>query len=213
MKRKYDAPRRTEQATVTRSAIIGAAADLFAEHGYGATTVAAIATRARVSPRSVYALGGKADLLALALDQVIAGDDRPEPLVERDDLKAVLQAATPREQARLGGAFGAGFLLRLYPLYRAFEQAAAIDAEVAELWREYQVRRRDDVRRVVEAFAQTAPLRAGLDLDRATDTIWALLGWHPIALLVEELGWGRPEIEEWLEDVLTALLLDGERHP
>ncbi|WP_322919435.1 TetR/AcrR family transcriptional regulator [Nocardioides renjunii] len=207
MTRKYDAPRRAEQATITRAAIVEAAAELFAAQGYGATTVGAIATRASVSARSVYALGGKAALLSLALDHVIAGDDRAAPLVEGEEFADVVQADSTTERARLVGRFGAALLLRLYPLYRAFEQAAAVDGEVAALWRDYQARRRSDVRRVVEAFEQTSQLRPGLDTDTATDTVWALIGWHPVALLVEELGYDRPRIERWLEDTITALLI------
>lgn len=209
MTRKYDAPRRLEQATATRAAIIAAAARLFAERGYGATTVAAVAAEARVSAKSVYALGDKARLLTLAVDQAIAGDDRPGPLADRTELQEVLQAGSVREQARRGGAFGARLLLRLYPIYRAFEQAAAVDPQVAELWRSYQQRRRDDVRRVIETVEKSASLRPGLDIERATDTIWALLGWHPVALLVEERGWGQDEIEDWIEEVFTAVLFHG----
>ena len=87
--RKYESPRRLERANATRAAIIDAAARLFAERGYGATTMAAIAAEARVSAKSVYALGDKAQLLILALDRAIAGDD-DTPLLERQQAQAVL---------------------------------------------------------------------------------------------------------------------------
>jgi AcrR family transcriptional regulator len=211
--RKYDAPRREEQAAATRAAIIDAAARLFAERGYGATTVAAIASQARVAPKSVYSLGDKAALLALALDRVIVGDDEPTPLAERPGLQAALSAGNGHDMARLGAAVGAPMLLRLYPLYRAFEQAAGVDPHIARQWREYQDRRRHDVRRIVEAVEAVAPLRPGLDTDRATDSLWALIGWHPVALLVEQRGWGQPEIQRWIEDVFVAILLGPEPDP
>jgi AcrR family transcriptional regulator len=211
--RKYQAPRRVEQAHATRMAIIDAAALLFAERGYGATTMAAIAAEAQVSAKSVYSLGDKSQLLTWALDRAIVGDDQAVPLVERPELQALLSATTPSDMARLGAALGAPLLLRLYPLYRAFEQAAGTDPQVAVLWKAYQERRRQDVRTVVLAAEGVTSLRPGLDTERATDTLWALIGWHPVALLVEERGWTPEDIQSWIEDLLTVVLLrsDGAR--
>lgn len=206
-KRKYEAPRREEQAAATRAAIIDAAAGLFAERGYGATTMAAIAAEARVAPKSVYGLGDKAQLLSLALDRAIAGEAEPSASADSPALRAVLAASTDFDRARLAAALGAHRLLRLYPLYRAFEQAAAVDFAVAERWQDYQERRRQDVRRVVEVVEAVTPLRSGLDTDRATDSLWALIGWQPIALLVEHRGWTEVDIQCWIEDIFVAILL------
>jgi AcrR family transcriptional regulator len=210
--RKYESPRRLEQANATRAAIIDAAARLFAERGYGATTMAAIAAEAQVSAKSVYVLGDKAQLLTLALDRAIAGDD-DTPLLERPQAQAVLTAATARDAVTLGAAMGAPMLLRLYPLYRAFEQAAATDAQIAALWKEYQQRRRHDVLLVVRSVEKGSGLRPGLDTERATDVLWALIGWHPVALLVEERGWTSGQIQLWIEELLTLILLGPDSGP
>lgn len=205
--RKYEAPRRLEQANATRAAIISAAARLFAERGYGPTTMAAIAAEARVSAKSVYMLGDKAQMLRWALDTTIAGDDQPTVLAERPEMQAILRGTSGREKARLAAAMGAPMLVRMYPLYRAFEQAAGVDEEVAALWRDYQERRRQDARQVVLAVEEVATLRPGFDTDRATDTLWALLGWHPVALLIEERGWTVEQIQAWLEDIFMVVLI------
>ena len=42
--------------------------------------------------------------------------------------------------------------------------------------------------------------------DRAVDALWALLTWHPVALLVEERGYGEAELTTWLETLFAALL-------
>jgi hypothetical protein len=74
-------------------------------------------------------------------------------------------------------------------------------------WREYQRRRHRDVGRLVEAIAANTPLRDGFAARHATDTIWALVTWHPVSLLVEERGWSEADVAAWLEDLLGALLL------
>jgi AcrR family transcriptional regulator len=205
-KRPYHAPRRAEQAAATRDAIITAASRLFAQLGYAATTVAAIAAEARVTPKSVYALADKPKLLLLAVDRAIVGDDEPVALLQRPPMQALLAEGDPAVQARRAGRIGADTLLRLYPLYRAFEQAAAAEPELTEHWRDYQRRRRADIRVIVKAIAGAGNLRAGLTVDGATDTLWALVTWNPIALLVEERGWSRARIARWIEELFVSLL-------
>lgn len=205
-RRPYHAPRRAEQAAATRDTIISAASKLFAERGYAATTMAAIAAAAQVTPKSVYTLAEKPQLLLLAVDRATVGDDEPVAMVDRPEMRALLAARDPQAQARLAARLGAPALLRLYPIYRAFEQAAATDPELRDAWRDYQRRRRTDVRRVVRAVADVGGLRPGLSAEQATDTLWALISWHPVALLVEERGWGQAQLTRWLEDVFVALL-------
>jgi AcrR family transcriptional regulator len=213
--RPYHAPRRAEQAAATRDAIISAASKLFAEHGYAATTMAAIAAEARVTPKSVYTLAEKPQLLLLAVDRAIVGDDEPVALADRPQIQALLAARDPQAQARLAARFAAPALLRLYPIYRAFEQAAPTQPELRHTWRDYQRRRRTDVHMFIRTVADAGGLRPGLSVERATDTLWALISWHPVALLVEERGWDQSQLTHWLEDIFVALLgparSDGDR--
>jgi AcrR family transcriptional regulator len=210
-RRSYHAPRRAEQAAATREAIISAALKLFAEHGYGPTTMAMIAAEARVTPKSVYTLAEKPQLLLLAVDRAIVGDDEPVALADRPEMRALLAAPDPDAVVRRAARLGARMLLRLYPIYRAFEQAAGTEPALREAWRDYQRRRRTDTRNVVRALAGAGGLRPGLSVERATDTLWALVGWHPIALLVEERGWSEAQLTRWLEDVFVALVAGRSR--
>jgi AcrR family transcriptional regulator len=199
----YHSPRRAEQAAATRTAIIDAAARLFAERGYAATTMAAIAEEARVAVKSVYTLADKARLMLLAVDRAIAGDEEPVAIADRPAVRAIVDATDRAEQARAAARLGAVTLLRLYPIYRAFEQAAGTDPELHAHWREYQTRRYADAARLVAALPA---LRPGLSAERATETLWALVTWHPVALLVEERGWTAEQLTEWLEDLFTTLV-------
>ncbi len=190
----------------TRTAIVSAAAKLFAERGYAATTMSAIAAEARVTPKSVYALAEKPQLLLLAVDREIVGDDEPVAMADRPPMRALLDAGDPAGGLAAAARFGAQALLRLYPIYRAFEQAAGAEPALREPWRDYQQRRRADLRDLVVALDRAGQLRPGLAVERATDTLWALITWHTVALLVEEGGWDAAELTAWLADLLRTLL-------
>src|SRR5437667_10340968 len=91
VKKPYNSALRAAQARATRRAIVDAAARLFTERGYGATTIDAIAEAAGVSRKTVFtSVGGKTEALKLAIDWAIAGDDEPVPIPERPHVKAAL---------------------------------------------------------------------------------------------------------------------------
>src|ERR1700754_18428 len=89
-KRPYSSDLRGAQALRTRTQIVAAAAELFVENGYAATTIEAIAVAAGVSRKTVYtSAGSKAQLISIAYDHAIAGDDEPVPLRDRPTIKAL----------------------------------------------------------------------------------------------------------------------------
>src|SRR5689334_11903226 len=130
VKREYRSDLRAAQAVDTRRRIVAGAARLFAERGYGATTVDAVAEAAGVSRKTVFtAVGSKLDLLTTAVDWAVAGDDDAVPLAERTAMHRLLRRRDPGELlaglARSTTAIG----VRVAPLYSAVEVAAGIDAE------------------------------------------------------------------------------------
>ena len=69
--------RREDYSDQTRTAVIGAARQLFAENGFFQTKVDEIAKLSRVSPATVYAqCGGKQGLLRVTHGRLDAGADR-----------------------------------------------------------------------------------------------------------------------------------------
>jgi AcrR family transcriptional regulator len=98
---------RAAQARATRRAIVDAAARLFTERGFGATTIDAIAEAAGVSRKTVFtSVGGKTEALKLAIDWAIAGDDEPVPILERPQrirgMRAIAQALADRGALKPG---------------------------------------------------------------------------------------------------------------
>jgi AcrR family transcriptional regulator len=74
---------RQEQAAATRERIASAARKLFVEHGYGATTLAAIAAEAGVAEPTVYAVfGSKKGLLPALRQQMHAEVELPRLTAE-----------------------------------------------------------------------------------------------------------------------------------
>ena len=65
--RTYRSPLRAERAAETRHRITTAALELFTEHGFGGSTVTAIAKRAGVAPQTVYAVFGTKGAILQAL--------------------------------------------------------------------------------------------------------------------------------------------------
>src|SRR4051794_1165347 len=84
-RRRYTSALRAEQAAATRRAVLSAARELFAEQGYAATGVAAIAARAGVAVDPLYAaVGRKPVILRQLLETAFSGTDETVPAEERD---------------------------------------------------------------------------------------------------------------------------------
>src|SRR5688572_12160285 len=97
-RRRYESPRRREQAAATRAAILEAASRLFERDGYVATSVAAIATEAGVAVKTVYlAFETKRGLLIALWHLLLRGDEERVPAGERPWYREVLDEPDPEQ--------------------------------------------------------------------------------------------------------------------
>ena len=207
-RRPYDSPRRREQAARTRAEIVDAALALFVERGYVATTIVAIAERARVSPESVYAVfKTKRALLSSSLDVSIVGDADPVPLLERGWVQDLRQEADPRRRMRILARNGRGILERVSPIYEVLREASSADPEVASLTRRYEQQRFEGQRALLRIVAPRGTLRPGLSVAAAADTLYAVGSPESYRLLVRDRGWSPARFERWYADTLIRLLL------
>ncbi len=95
-----DAPEtRKERALATRRRMLKAAYDLICDVGYAATTMKAIAARAKVAEQTVYfTFRNKPAIVNEVLHAVVVGFDRWSPTVDhevRQDHKATARAPWP----------------------------------------------------------------------------------------------------------------------
>lgn len=75
VRRAYHSPTRQAQSSATRRRVVSAAQECFEERGYVATTMRAIAQRARVSVETVHLTAAKPDLLLAAFTLTVTGED------------------------------------------------------------------------------------------------------------------------------------------
>jgi|SRR5215217_412460 len=210
VKRGYRSELRAAHALETRRSIVAAAARLFVEDGYGATTIDAVADAAGVSRKTVFtAVGGKLDLLKLALDWAVAGDDQPVALWDRAAIRRLMEHPDPREVLnRLAGRF-VEVGVRMGPLYGALEIAAGMDPAARELVAESQRHRLDDARKVVRRLRDRKALTAAVTHREAADLVWLAMDPALFDRLVRVRGWSTSRFREWLGENLCRQLLDG----
>jgi AcrR family transcriptional regulator len=207
-KRPYHSPRRQEQAAATRLAILHAAQVRFEEHGYVATTMDAIAAEAGVALKTVYsAFTTKSGVLRGLWDLLLKGDADDAAVAERPWYREMLDEPDPERQLRMNARNARVVRSRIGSILRTIRSAAAVEPDAAALWALIQSDFYDNQRALIVAINDRRGLRAGLDVDRATDILWTLN--HPDVwlLLVGDRGWSPEQFETWFADTTCAQLL------
>jgi AcrR family transcriptional regulator len=209
VKRVYRSPLRAEQARQTRRRILDAAQRLFLDKGYPGTSLGAIASAAQVAQDTVYSLfSSKRNLLKELMDLVVGGDDSDVRVVDRPEPQLV---RTERDQRRQLAMFAAGIVDRIEaarPLDDILRSAAEVDAEVAALREDLQLRQRRSAMGIVAGWlAENGRLRDGLTVNDAADIMWTLTSPEVHRLLRDSRGWPRARFARWLEDTLVRTLL------
>ena len=206
-RRRYESPRRREQAAATRLAILEAAERLFTERGYVGTSVADIAGEAQVALKTVYAVfGTKAAVLRALWNLRMRGDEEPVPLPERPWVREILAEPDPRRRLALVARNVRVVRERTAHVTEIVRQAAPADEQIASLWERFQREFYElGVRGIVTTLERDGVLAA--DLTTATDLGWTLT--HPdlYQLLVRQRGWSPERYERWLVETLETQLL------
>jgi AcrR family transcriptional regulator len=207
-KRRYDSSRRRAQAETTRRDILEAAQPLFERQGYAATTIEAIAAEAGVALKTVYvAFETKSGLLRALWNHLLRGGRDEVPVAEQQRYREILAEPDAERQLRVTVRNSVVVKQRIGGVVEVIRSAAAIDADIADLWRRIQSEFHANQRVIVESIAAKGVLAPGLDVDRAADILWTLN--HPgvYRSLVGDRGWTPERYERWLTDVLNSQLL------
>jgi AcrR family transcriptional regulator len=207
-KRRYNSPRRQEQAAATRRSMLDAAQRLFEAEGYAATTMEAIAAEAGVALKTVYlAFATKSGLLRALWDLRLKGDGDDAAVDQRHWYLEVIEEPDPERQLRLNARNARVVKLRIAPLLEVIRDAAPVEPDTAALWQLIQSDFYANQRVIVETLHKKHALKAGLGVTRATDILWTFN--HPDLwlLLVGQRGWTPEQFEQWFADISCEQLL------
>jgi AcrR family transcriptional regulator len=206
--RRYNSPRRQEQAAATREAILAAAQRLFERDGYAATTMAAVAKEAGVALKTVYlAFDTKSGLLRALWNLLLRGDEGEAPVAMREWYRQVLEEPDPEQQLRLNARNARVVKTRIGGILGVIRTAAPSDPDIAALWDRIQADFHANQGEIVKILHRKRALRPGLGIARGTDILWTLN--HPDVwlLLHRERGWTPVQWEKWFADASVAQLL------
>jgi len=198
-KRSYKSPRRRASAADTRLAVIAAATRLFTERGW-ATSVRDIAREAGVAVETVYSVvGSKRELLKVAMDVAIVGDDEPVALADRHEFASLAQGDRPTRLA-YAAAMMADQYSRVAALHHALEQGSETDEELAEL-------RRHAHEQQITTFAEGLTLALGRRPDpELVDGLQAISSPATYLHLIRMAGWTQEQYQLWLGQTLLRLV-------
>lgn len=206
--RPYRSPLRNEQSGVTRRRVVDAGAELFVERGYVPTTIDAIAERADVSRRTVFtSVGSKTDILKMAFDWTLAGDDEPIAVADRPVMKRLMQADQPVEVLEPWIAMNATINQRITTLYLVVLVAADADPDVATLMATTDKHRFEGARQVIGRIAELGGLRPDLTINEAAAILDVLIDPLNYRRLVTLHNWTPDAYARHLKNMATASTL------
>ena len=184
-----------------------AAGVVFAQRGYVATTMQAIAREAGVSVDTVYLNGSKRELLFAALEIGVAGDEGSHSVRERAWVKELLaEPDVSRLLVRLAPVI-AETHARTAGIFAALAGAATVDEEVAQAYTELVARMRADTAAIAALLEERRGLQRGLPIEELGDTFWLLTHPDGYRRLVEEAQWSIERYVAWLERMLSSVVL------
>jgi len=199
---KKRSSRRERQAAATHQDILMAARRLFAEHGYVATSMAAIAEEADTAVQTIYdSVGPKRSimlaLVAMAEEEAGVGEFRDRLFQSRDPRAALALWVTMTRQ----------FLDRSADIVGALQSAAAAEPDVAAAYAEAKRNHQMGANWTGTLLERLGALAPGLSAQRA-GAIIALLTWGTTwQELLQDHGWSIDECEAWMTESLARLLL------
>jgi AcrR family transcriptional regulator len=188
--------------------VLSAAQALFEERGWGGTTLAAIATEAEVSPKTVQAqFRTKARVLTDAVDLAVRGAPGDEAVGRRGSAQAIKEARHAREALALHAALATAVNSRAARLAAVVEAGAASDPAVARLWQRMRENMQFGVSWAARVLLDKPGLRAGLTAADIETVLQVAMAWGTHRTLTSARGMETAEIEAWIGQLYERMLL------
>jgi AcrR family transcriptional regulator len=193
--------------------MLEAAQRLFERNGYAATTMAAIASEARVALKTVYiAFETKSGLLRALWNLRLRGGQDEVPVGQQQWYQAVLNEPDAERQLRMNAHNSAQGKVRIGGLLEVIRSAAPTDPEIAALWNRIQTEYHANQGAIVQSINEKGALNRALDVSQATDVLWTLNHPNTWQLLVGQRGWTAEQYELWTADLAVEQLLGRSAH-
>ena len=197
---------RAARVADTEAKILGAAADLFVQLGYPATTLSAVAKAAGVGERTVYVrFGTKAALLKRVVDVAVVGDTLPIDVRGREWFQTSLTAPNAVERIAAAARGTREIMQRAGALFAVAQEAESTEPVIAAAAQAGREATRDALRLFWTRMAQDGMLPAGADVAWLGDTTALLGAAQTYGLMTRTLGWDLDTYEQWLRTTLTRL--------
>lgn len=184
-----------------------AARDLFERDGFRLTTIAAIAEHAGVSAESVYkGFGTKAALAKAVFDLVIAGDDEPVPVAEREAAQAMREELDVRRKIAM---YAHGMVERQARSARVqilIRDGRHVDEALLPIWAKLNDEGLVGMTMLGRHLLGTGQLREGIELDEVRDVLWTYLAIDAYERLVLAQGWPLERYSPWVARAITSAL-------
>jgi hypothetical protein len=158
-----------------------------------------------------YIFGTKGQLLCDAMEFAAAGKHDPTPVEQRAWMVEALSSQSAPRSLALTVDHGADIYERAAPLWPAVNAAAIADSAVAEYWAGVAAGRRTGMGQLVEHISNLGGLSEGLNVDIATDILFAINSHAVFQTLVVESGWKLSTFKGWLYSSLAKQLLAATR--
>ena len=197
---------KTERGRATRARVVSAATELFVVRGYLDTTMAAIADAAGLSVQGLYvAFGSKVGILSAAQGVAVVGDDDDVPLLARPWVAKVRKESDGPRALRIIIDNGTAVVQRVSPIHGVIEAAAA-DADVADLLASMRHQRFTTWRELAEELTSKRGYNRRISPDRAADILYMVISSELYRLLVLERGWPERDWRTFAYDTVAFRL-------
>lgn len=192
-------------------AVMTAARQLFAAHGYQATSIEDIAREAGVARPTVYAsVGTKAEIFTALLEAAITGGVQGEDPEDQEWFRTTLQAPTAREVIASQAHDVADIGGRVVDLYRAAELGSGADPAIAEVYARAESGRRRAAGVVASELKRRPEVCPAWPVTEIADLLAAVLSPWSYRSLVLDSGWAPAKWERWVARTLAHTLLHDE---
>lgn len=195
---KTPSSHRQRQAEATRARIAEAARRLFAEDGYGATSIEAIAAEAGVGVRTVYSIfGAKREILSVICERWL------EQAKAREGAAAVLAEPDPRRRLHAAAAWLVALYATDFDVVMIFEAATDESPQTRALLRSKLAGRNE----VMDAMIASLEDHLRVPTAEAQAIFRALAAPGVYRELVHESSWTAEQLSAWLADLLSRSVL------